>query len=87
MGHLGNVPTKNTILYIQCNGNKSKTEANDGSKYVTDNFPTVEPSIVVEANGVQSTPETVCKVEPKSNKPYKIESYHPPVLKLTDYQV
>ena len=40
-----------------------------------DNLPAAEPCLAVPAHCLDSTPETVCQVEPESTKPDEIENH------------
>ena len=53
-----------------------ETNEDDGSEYVADNFQTFDPNVIVPADGVKCTPETVSKVEPDSCKPDLIDNYY-----------
>ena len=75
-----------TCVEVSSYGYYSEQTATDGSEDVSSNFPTFDPNVVVQTEGLECAPETVSQVEPQSSKPYQVDDGYKQVSKGTVHQ-
>jgi len=71
---------------MHCQRHNNESQRYECGDDISQYFEAFHPDRIVPANGMKSTPETVCQVKPKGNESGNVNDHHPHLRKYLFYQ-